>query len=188
MSFIYKFENCEWLKIYRRGDLEMKLRLLAAYPLLCLAVNCVNAQSLCSTMVVEESPSTTISCNFPLIPIPMTMKYIVLRRVAYTESCPVYTSHRREFEVQAQGMCGGGGGAAGPDCPPEFSYWVDLVGVGSDYDQYTHRFAAASRSRAFVLGFCVTTVTGYMEWSTDAWRCKNLMPGESCPEIPLDPF
>lgn len=78
----------------------------------------------------------------------------------------------------------------GPDCPPQFDYRVRLIGSGPTYDEYTHKFDAYGKSFLYVplLYTCFNTVTSYVTWETPAFNCRVLQPGESCPEVPSDPF
>ncbi len=141
-----------------------------------------HGQQLCSQLSVDESTSPVFSCFIPFTSLSETKKYKVSRLVAYSDSCPAYVSSTRDLELSATGTCGGGGGVAGPDCPPVFSSRISLQGTGPDYDQYTQLFEAVAQTRFYTgLWFCITLSEAYTSWSQTAWNCRQMYPGDECP-------
>lgn len=161
--------------------------LLAAF---CACPSRASAQSLCSQLYVTDTGSPWYSCNLPLVPLQESRTWTIRRIVAYSESCPLYVSHQETRQLSATGQCGGGGGVLGPDCPPVFDYRVQLIGNGPTYDEYTHKFEAYGQSFVYIplLYMCFNSSTSYVTWETPASNCRILQPGESCPEVPSDPF
>ncbi len=161
--------------------------LLAAFPLFPCATS---AQSLCSQLYVTDTGSPYYWCNVPSVPLQESRTWTIRRLVAYSESCPLYVSHQETRQLSATGQCGGGGGVLGPDCPPQFDYRVQLIGNGPTFDECTHKFDAYGKSFMYVAFFytCFNTATSYVTWETPAANCRVLQPGESCPEVPSDPF